>query len=389
MNKNIIYRNVISILLILFVFIIYYLTSAGTTPYNYFVKLAVAFTNSQYYLSESPPWLNELIPLGDNKFAVVYPPGPSILIMPLVYLFGPEIPQQLVAHFLGALLSLVVAKIAWIKTKSKKVFIWFFILTAFGNITWYLSSNGSVWYLGQVAGAFFLTASIYVSLSKKNILLASFFLAMAFVSRMQTILALPLIMYLNLHDKPSFTKLFKLGLPLVLAVSIYGFYNYIRFGSPLETGYDLIPGVLEEPWYLNGIFHFSYIENNLRVMFASFPIFKNTFPYITPSWGGLSIWITTPAFIYVLFANLKENANKFALVSLILIALVSFTHGGTGFTQFGYRYAVDFYPLLFYLLIDGIKNKGLKWHHWVLLIIGVIVNLWGVIWINKFDWVSF
>lgn len=373
----------------LFVFVIYYLTSAGDTPYDYFVRLAVAFTKNQYYLSESQSWLNELIPLGDNKYAVVYPPGPAIIIMPLVYFFGPNIPQQIIAHIFGALFSLMTAKTALKITSDKKVATWFFILSAFGNITWYLSSNGSVWYLGQIAGAFFLTTSIYLSTLKDKPILSSVFLAMAFLSRMQTILALPLIIYLNFKHKPTFITLVKLGLPISLSLLFYGIYNYLRFGSFLETGYDLIPGVLTEPWYSNGIFHTSYIMNNLKVMFASFPIIKNEFPYITPSWGGLSIWITTPAFVYIFFANIKNKNNIFAWISLLLIAFVTFTHGGTGFTQFGYRYAVDFYPLIFYILIDGVKNRGLKWHHWLLLIISIIVNLWGVLWINKFDWVSF
>jgi hypothetical protein len=75
--------------------------------------------------------------------------------------------------------------------------------------------------------------------------------------------------------------------------------------------------------------------------------------------------------------------------SIILIALVIFSHGTTGFTQFGYRYAVDFYPLLVFLTIKGAVNLNSKYIHWVLLIMSIIVNLWGVIWINKFGWVSF
>lgn len=376
-------------MLLLFVFTVYYFTSAGNTPYDYFVKLAVAFTKNQYYIVDNPPWLNELIPIGDNRYAVVYPPGPAIIIMPLVYIFGNDIPQQIIAHIFGALFTLMTAKLAFKITSNKKVAIWFFLLAAFGNITWYLSANGSVWYLGQIAGAFFLTTSIYLSLLKNRPILASVFLAMAFLSRIQTVLALPLIIYLNLKDNPQLIKLLKIGGPISIAFIFYGIYNYIRFGSFLETGYDLIPGVLDEPWYSHGIFHISYIKNNLLAMFASFPIIKNEFPYIIPSWGGLSIWITSPAFLFIIFSKLKNITNIVAWISIVMISIVTFTHGGTGFTQFGYRYAVDFYPLIFYLLADGIKNKGLGRINWILLVISMAVNAWGVIWINKFGWVSF
>ncbi len=381
-------KKVIPILLLIFTFVIYLITSSGSTPYDYFVRLADSFLKGRFYLTDNPGWLNELIPLGGNKYAVVYPPGPALILMPFVYLFGNKFPQQMMAHLLGAGLAVITAQIAFLKSKKNSHFVWFFLLAAFGNILWFLSSNGSVWYLGQVAGAFFLTATIFESLKNKRPLFVSVFFGMAILSRLQTILTLPLIIFLNKNNLSKKNILFYL-IPLGILMILYGYYNEVRFDSFFQTGYSLIPGVLDEPWYSKGIFHLSYIKNNLRVMFTSLPIFKSEFPYITPSWGGLSILITTPAFIYLLLAKLKEKENLFAWISLLLVALVTFSHGGTGFTQFGYRYAVDFYPIIFLLLANSLKGKNLKWHHWLLLIICIIVNLWGVLWINKFGWVSF
>ena len=381
-------KKVIPILLLIFTFVIYLITSSGSTPYDYFVRLADSFLKGRFYLTDNPGWLNELIPLGGNKYAVVYPPGPALILMPFVYFFGDKFPQQMMAHLLGAGLAVITAQIAFLKSKKNSHFVWFFLLAAFGNILWFLSSNGSVWYLGQVAGAFFLTATIFESLKNKRPLFVSVFFGMAILSRLQTILALPLIIFLNKNNLSKKNILFYL-IPLGILMILYGYYNEVRFDSFFQTGYSLIPGVLDEPWYSKGIFHLSYIKNNLRVMFTSLPIFKSEFPYITPSWGGLSILITTPAFIYLLLAKLKEKENLFAWISLLLVALVTFSHGGTGFTQFGYRYAVDFYPIIFLLLANSLKGKNLKWHHWLLLIICIIVNLWGVLWINKFGWVSF
>jgi len=381
-------KKVIPILLLIFTFVIYLITSSGSTPYDYFVRLADSFLKGRYYLIDNPGWLNELIPLDGNKYAVVYPPGPALILMPFVYFFGDKFPQQMMAHLLGAGLAVITAQIAFLKSKKNSHFVWFFLLAAFGNILWFLSSNGSVWYLGQVAGAFFLTATIFESLKNKRPLFVSVFFGMAILSRLQTILTLPLIIFLNKNNLSKKNILFYL-IPLGILMILYGYYNEVRFDSFFQTGYSLIPGVLDEPWYSKGIFHLSYIKNNLRVMFTSLPIFKSEFPYITPSWGGLSILITTPAFIYLLLAKLKEKENLFAWISLLLVALVTFSHGGTGFTQFGYRYAVDFYPIIFLLLANSLKGKNLKWHHWLLLIICIIVNLWGVLWINKFGWVSF
>ena len=88
--------------------------------------------------------------------------------------------------------------------------------------------------------------------------------------------------------------------------------------------------------------------------------------------------------------NGKER-NKLAIarwLSIALIAQVNFSHGTWGFAQFGYRIAVDFYPFLFLLTVKGIGDE-IKWHHKTLIIIGILVNFWGVLIIHKFGWVEF
>jgi hypothetical protein len=105
--------------------------------------------------------------------------------------------------------------------------------------------------------------------------------------------------------------------------------------------------------------------------------------FVEPSWGGLAIWITSPVFIYSLFANLKKQVVQISWLSILLIALVVMSHGSTGFAQFGYRFAVDFYPLILFLIVKYVSDKKMEWHHWTLLTISILVNLWGAVFINK------
>ena len=363
-------------------FLVYLATSGGTTPYDYFTRLGAAFLQGKYYLTSNPPWLNELIPIGVGKFAVVYPPSPAILSIPFIIAFGQNFQQQILAHIMGAVAAFVWGLIAYQRSGKKIVSLWVFLLVAFGNIVWFLAATGSVWYLGQVSAFLFLSLTIYESLNKRRWGLVALYFGLAILSRLQVVMALPIILYLNKNYIKILAGLTVFGIA-------FAFYNYLRFGNVFETGYGLIPGVLDEPWYQKGIFDLSYIGSNLKAMFLSVPIIKNTFPYITPSWGGLSIFITSPVFIYSLFASSKSRENMLTWLSVFLITLVVLIHGGTGFTQFGYRYAVDFYPLLLLLIINAIDSKKLSWHHWVLLLVSILVNLWGVVFINKFGWVGF
>lgn len=381
--------NTVLIILGIITFGLYLLTSAGQTPYDYFIRLADSFLHGKYYLSTNEPWLNELIPIANNKFAVVYPPTPAIIALPFVAIFGVDFEQQILSGLMGSLAAYLWGLITYQQTKNKVSSLWIFILAAFGNIMWYLSATGSVWYLGQVSGFLFLTLTIYESLNKKRPWLVPIYFGLAILSRIQLALSFPIILYLNRIIFNNKKQFFIFTLELVFFGIMFGFYNYLRFGSFTQTGYSLIPGVLDEPWYTKGIFHYSYISANLKAMFLSLPNFKNEFPYITPSWGGLSILITSPVFIYAFMNKIKNKENIFTWISILLITTIVLIHGGTGFTQFGYRYAVDFYPFILFLVLKSIAKSGIRWHHNLLLTFSVIVNLWGVIFINKFGFVSF
>jgi hypothetical protein len=88
---------------------------------------------------------------------------------------------------------------------------------------------------------------------------------------------------------------------------------------------------------------------------------------------------------FSIFADVRNKVSLACWLGIIPIALLIFTKSGTGWTQFGYRYGMDFYPFLLLLTLKGIGDE-IRWHHRLLLCFGILVKLWGVLWINKFGW---
>ena len=381
--------KILAILIFIFFLSVNFLSSAGKTPYDYFSRLAQAFLSCRYWLTENPPWLSELIPAEGGKFYTVYPPMPALILTPFVFIFKEKFEQQYLAHILGALIAVLAFQISLKIKKDTKLAVWSAFLAGAGNIIWFLASVGSAWYLGQVTSCFFLLLAINEILGQKRAFVTGLFIGAAYLSRIHTILSLPFFLFLLNSPQKSFRETLKLGLGILPFFLFNSFYNYLRFGTILDRGYALIPGIFEEPWYQNGLVSLAYIPSHLKIIFLGLPKIKQSFPYLIPSWGGMAIWLTTPAFIFSLAAPFKEKPVRFAWLAIFFIALLVFCHGGTGFSQFGYRYAVDFYPFLIYLTIKGVARKGLKKKHWLLLALSVLVNLWGVIWINKFGWVEF
>ncbi len=369
--------------------VVYFITSPGKTPFDYFTRLADSLIEGKYYLDDNPPWLSELIPAGNNKYYVVYPPMPALVSIPFRYLLKDRFEQHYLSILMGAGIIVLTMSISWIFNKSKKQLIFIGLFAAFGNIIWFLASVGSSWYLGQISAAFFMTAAIYESFKRKRPVLVGIFLGAAFMSRLHTILAFPLFLYIFFDKKYWFLNYFKIGLGAIPLLGFNFYYNFIRFGTVFDKAYLLIPGLLDEPWFKNGLFNLKYIPDGLKTMFLSLPRFSNTSPYLSPSWAGLSILITSPIFIFTILNNYKDKIISFSWISIILISTVILSHGTTGFTQFGYRFAVDFYPLLFLLLIKYLSIHKINKLHWLLLAIGIIVNLWGVLCINKFGLVGF
>ncbi len=389
---------IVCILLFVITFLIYYFTSEGLpTAYNNFVLLAEAFLHGRLYLTEDLKWIE--LAFYEGRYYILPPPMPAILLLPFVAIFGLSTNQTLASIFIGSLnipiAFLVVCKI----TQQRAIRFWTTAMFGFGTIHWWLSTAGGVWSFSQVTSVTFLLLAIYITLLGKRPFLSGVFLGASYWSRLPTILSLPffIVMYsdkwLKRPGESSILKRINLKPLIYLALGVGIFvllnfiYNFVRFGTPLDVAYYLKPGIFDEHWYEKGIFDITYIPRHLRIIFAAFPIFLPKAPYVMPSWGGMAIWITTPAFIYALFAGIRNKLAIGCWISILLIAIVEFTHGTTGFSQFGYRFAVDFYPFLFLLTVKGIGDR-IRWHHKVLITIGVLVNLWGVLWINKFGWIG-
>jgi hypothetical protein len=381
---------------------VYYLTQPRTHDYfNYFSHLADAFLHGRLYLIDPPSTFEELIEVG-GKYYEIYPPMPAILLMPFVALFGVSFNHVLVSFLLGGVNISIVYLIMRELTEDEEMRFWMTVLFGFGTIHWYLATVGSVWYFAQIVSTTFLLLAVYVTFTSRRPYLIGFLVGASYWSRLPTLMTMPffLIMLSDAWLLPRDNKSGLLGRIRLKPVLLLGagagvfillncIYNYLRFGTPLDMAYvmhSIYPAKEKlSPWFNKGLFDLSYIPYHLRIMFLEPPVFIDSWPYVIPSKIGLSILITTPAFILALFSGIRNRLSLACWSAVIPTAFLIFIKSGTGWTQFGYRYALDFYPFLLLLTFKGIGGE-MKWYHKALIIAGVLVNLWGVLFINKFEW---
>ncbi len=367
-------------------FAVYRATGPAHTPHDQYVRLAAAWLQGRWDLPESPPWLE--VARYQGRSYVIQPPFPAVLAVPYVLLAGPAASQAAMSHVLGAVNAGVVFLIARRLSSHLPVQLWLVALFSFGTVYWYAASVGSVWYLAHVVGVLMLNLAVLETLGRRRPFLTGLAVGAAYWARLPTILSLPFFLVAVAdHGKVRRSQAARLLAGVAVFVAMNAAYNWVRFGTPLDVAYLHRPGVLQEPWFQSGLLHPSYIPRHLRVLFVELPRFVDRWPYLVPSWTGLAIWITTPAVVLTLVVPPgRERGACWAAV--VPVALANMMHGTWGFAQFGYRFALDYFPFLFLLVAVAVREGMRPWHR-VLVAASVAVNLWGVLWTNTFGWVTF
>lgn len=402
-----------------------------------------------------------LVVSNDCKVYMQHAIGPALLVIPGVAIWGTDLNQTLVSSIFGALTAIVVFAIARHLTPNRATQIGLSILFLFGTIFFWVAANGGVWMFAHTTAVFFLSGAIYFTLVRRNPLMAGLLLGAAFMCR-PTVLMTGLFFVVAFSDiwlRPriegqnqlkrldwALAARFAAGFAPFMLLTLAA--NYLRYDNPLESGYNYVESSHQlylRHLYNEGSFDLGYIGRHPPVIFGGMPYLQSAAPYALPAAYGMAIWLTSPAFLYSFFVNIKQHralvwagAVSLALACVFMIenaaaglfdlnpakfddplslpllpfyvmtavavvaafqardrisiacwmgilptAFLIFNFAFVGYSQFGYRYALDFMPFLWILTARAIGHD-MKWHHWTLIGLGVAVNLWGVLWFYEF-----
>lgn len=369
--------------------VVYLLSAPASQPLAYFVPLADAFLHGRIYVTEAPPWLSELVPASVGWY-VPYPPMPAVVLVPIVALFGADVPQQVVSSLAGALsvgfIFLAIGRLG-VHGRARLGLVAVF---AFGTVLWWGSSEGSAWLFAQAVAVLFSAAALLVATHRRLPILAGFLLGCATISRLPVGLSAPFFLAvavglplpfgrsdLRRALRPATT--FAIG--LAIPVAAYALYNVARWGTPLDMGYVRIPGVLEDPIYRDhGILSIFYLPRHLYAIFLRSFDFREEFPWLRPSWWGLSLFLTTPLYLWLAHAPWRDPRVRWACVGIGLALIPIVTHGNVGITQWGYRFSLDVQVPLFAVLALACAGGRLRsWRPIAAGAVALLVNLYGLV----------
>lgn len=366
----------------------YLLSARGhPTDYDYFSRLAAAFAEGRLWLTDAPSWLNELVPCGEGRWCVHLAPLPGVWVMPFLPFFSSglaqtvasavagglsAIPAYLTLRRLGAPLPVAVATVGF---------------AVFGTTLWFTASDGRAWYVSHSVAVLAGSLAVLAAVEGRPALLVGALVGVTALSRYPMgLAALGLAVLVARKREAPLARVVAQGalgiLPFAAALLAY---NAIRFGSPLETGYEHLTA--GDPFFAHGLFGLAYVPRHFYAIVMQAPEFVDSWPlFVRPNWIGVSVLLVSPAFLYV-FAALARRGRPETVPLAVAAALplaLNALHGTIGFAQFGYRYWLDLQPFLLPLVAIGAAWREGQWRApsaTYLATIGwcVLVNLYAVV----------
>lgn len=366
----------------------------------YFDRLASSFLAGRLDIEAPEPPLD--LSRHEGKWYLPFPPLPALLLLPGVALLGETEVSAPLASILWAattvaLVYLLLQALAdrGLTRLSRAGNLWITAAFGFGSVLWYCALMGVVWYLGQLASLLFVALAALLAARRAPPVLAGLALGVALLGRPNVIFILPFLV--GLYDatfvggwRERWTRVRPVARLLITAMIPFAglllLYNWLRFGDALEFGYRAanVAGPLRADLDRFGQFHWHYLGRNFEAMLLLPPRWDAARGVLQPDVRGMSVLLTTPALLWLSRAHSRASGAYGAWIVLPLLLAPLLLYYNTGWTQFGYRFSLDFMIPALVLLAIGAGARPSRWLRAAILF-GVAMNAWGAwIWMELF-----
>lgn len=358
---------------------------------DHYVYLARSFARGLLDVDGMPAYA-DVVAWGGHTY-VPFGPLPAVLLIPLLPLFDAGLRLVWAGHLVTLanvlLLWRVLARVGITGERRH----WALLLFFTGSVYLSVAMVGVSYYFAHLVSAMFVLLAMDEMLGRRRAILVGLFLGGAVATRSTLLFAAPFFLWLAWREQRGRARpLFRwsafaarLGIGLLGPVLLILLYNALRFGSPFETGYALAQlnnPVLQQA-RAQGLFSPLHIPKNLFMLLlqgpqpfpgADAPVLLP--PYVVPSPWGMGLFIASPALLYAFRPALRSPLVQACWIGIASVLVPIVTYYGVGWVQTGYRYALDFLPLVLVLAALGFPNpltrkaKGL-------ILASVLLNAWG------------
>jgi hypothetical protein len=385
-----------------------------------------------------------------------FPPLPAVFLLPFVAVWGLATDDQRLFTLLAAIdvaicwwmLGRLDIRLA-IRAATTAFF-------AFGTVFWYSAQLATTWYQAHIVavGLTMLACGLAIGADPsadevdaddaageaevrdssdrslfaidRRQLLAGLLFGLAATARIPIVVAAPFLLLVG-GGGSAWRRGSVAAIGAAIPVGLLLAYNLVSSGQLIQPAYDYLYRV-ETAGYPTLGYHADwaiedprYLPQNLGIMLLRPPdilpdrlpdalgyydtpvctepgatrgLFDVACPLAVPSDVGMSLLLTSPAFLLGLAVLGRFGRSRLvtgAVLAIVLVALLNLMHFSQGWVQFGYRFSNDFVPFALILVALGFERLARR-HRWGmplgmgLVVVSIAINAWGVAWGRLLGW---
>jgi hypothetical protein len=380
-----------------------------------------------------------------------FPPLPAVVLLPFVAVWGLATNDQVIFTVLAAI---DVAICWWMLGRlpvGPVVRLGTTVFFAFGTVFWYTGQIATTWYQAHIVavGLTFLAIGLAVGADpsaaddaagagapdqaigrrlgiEPRQFVAGFLFGLACTARLTVVFGAPFFAFVGAGGGWR-RRAWSAGLGAAIPILALAIYDVATTGQLISPAYDHLYR-LETAGYPSLGYHVDwaaedprYLIQNLGLALFGAPdllptalpdalginhiavctdaaairgLFDPACPLAVPRDTGMSVLLTSPAYLLAVPALASLRRNRLvagALLAVILIATVDLMHFSQGWVQFGYRFSNDAAPFALVLVALGFERLAVRHRYGMLLAMALIVlslaiNAWGVLWSRLLGW---
>lgn len=364
---------------------------------NQFIYLANAFVHGTLSVDNLPSWYPDKV-IVPGRIYIPLGPLPGILLMPVSLVAGIDFDEYRLSLLLTLLnvwlLNQLLIRLAIPEAIQRR---WLLLLFFCGTIYLSALTMGTSWFLSHILATTLILLALNEYFGARRAAVIGFLFGLIFLTRVSAALGIVFFLWPYWHERHLTWKIVaRFALGFAPALFFFMLYNYARFGAPFETGYAfaIVGSPILAQALSDGLFSPIHLPKNLYMLLLAMPqpipawnapVLQ--FPYILPSPWGMGIFFTTPVFLYAFRSNLRDDRVAAASLAVFAIGIPLMLYYGVGWIQFGYRYALDFYPFLFIPTALALARYWTRFAR-VTIVACVLINVWGA-WCSLFGLFAF
>ena len=303
---------------------------------------------------------------------VSFPPGPAVVMLPAVAIFGLGTPDVAITILLAALVPVVLLRLLDRERGALREHLWIAAAWTLASPALELGAHGRVWFTAQIVGALALVLYLDASWRVRRPLAAGIFLALAVACRpINHLPCVVVFLWFWWSGGRDRNALVRFALPLAIAGVAMMWLNWARFEDPFEFGHRFLEIRWQARMQQTGLFALDYLARNLQCLFTLTPQLSP----LRVSIHGMALWLSTPWILLAPLGRARFDGRGALWLAVLLSAAPSLLYQNSGQLQFSYRFAADWLPLVLVAMAFGGAAKHRAFP--IAVVLATLVHAWG------------